>query len=90
MPGKKIERRQGSPVCSWTHNMALSPFTRTLSVGISVNLAERLANHKRKKQWWPEVTSIALEHAGKYREALSAEIDCIRSIKPKYNKRSAV
>jgi predicted GIY-YIG superfamily endonuclease len=58
-----------------------------LYVGISLNAAKRVAEHRRDKNWWPEVSVIKIQRilhtdrAG----ALFAEKEVIRAENPKYN-----
>lgn len=56
-----------------------------LYVGISMNVAQRFAAHRSDKQWWGDITRIALEHFATRQEVLAAEHHAIRSEHPRYN-----
>lgn len=60
---------------------------RLLYIGLAVNARNRLRQHELEKPWWPEVATITLEHHEDWHSAAFAEIDAIRSEKPRYNRR---
>jgi predicted GIY-YIG superfamily endonuclease len=56
-----------------------------LYVGISVDSPTRIANHMRDKSWFGEVDTIKLIKFATRAEALAAEAEMIRTLKPLYN-----
>jgi hypothetical protein len=63
-------------------------FDRTdalLYVGVSVDFAKRLGQHRKGKHWWPEVDHITIEHFDNRRDVLAAEKAAIESECPLYN-----
>lgn len=67
-------------------------FDRTdvlLYVGITMNLPQRMANHRRDKPWWTLVDHITIEHFNTRDEVLAAERNAIHDEQPLYNTRHA-
>ena len=56
-----------------------------LYVGISLNAQNRLSQHYKSSAWFTEVTDVKIEWFDTREEALKAEVDAIRSEKPKCN-----
>lgn len=57
-----------------------------LYVGISVNVYQRLDQHRAEKPWWYEVSSIGLTHYDERSDALDAEAALIQTLRPRYNR----
>lgn len=64
-----------------------NPRGRLLYIGLAVNARNRLRAHELEKAWWPDVATITLEHHADWYDAAFAEIEAIRSEKPKHNRR---
>lgn len=59
---------------------------RLLYVGISLSAAQRAAEHRSSKPWWPEVARMEVEHLKCERDgALAIERSAIEREKPLYN-----
>ncbi len=58
---------------------------RLLYVGISLHAAQRAAEHKRGKSWWPDVARMEVEHLGHRREAEEEEQRAIIAERPLHN-----
>ncbi len=56
-----------------------------LYAGITRTLDERMGDHGRDKDWWPEVARTATEHYETRREAARAEYSAIAYENPRYN-----
>lgn len=56
-----------------------------LYVGISLNVAKRMSEHRSEKSWWDEVTDIKREHYSTRETALEVESRTIKREQPKYN-----
>lgn len=56
-----------------------------LYVGITVDLAKRIKNHRKGKPWWTQIHNITVEHFDTRQEALDAERKAIRDEKPLHN-----
>lgn len=56
-----------------------------LYVGISLNVAKRMSEHRKDKSWWDEVTDIKRTQYSSKHEALKAERQAIKRDRPKYN-----
>lgn len=59
-----------------------------LYVGITAQKSTRFYQHQISKDWWGEVSSVALEHYATRLEAQAREAELIASEKPRYNLRS--
>lgn len=68
------------------HVYQLLSATKLLYVGNSRWLKQRLADHKRDKPWWPEVTEIRSEEFTSEDEARQREKELWAGGRPKYNK----
>lgn len=63
-------------------------FDRTdalLYVGITMDLAGRMSQHRKDKPWWVDVHHISIEHFDNRASVLAAERAAIASEKPLYN-----
>jgi predicted GIY-YIG superfamily endonuclease len=58
---------------------------QVLYVGLSVRIADRLARHSRRKDWWEQATSIELVHCESYEEMVETETRLIRELGPRHN-----
>lgn len=58
---------------------------KLLYVGISLNAARRLSDHRRGKPWWSQVAHITLEHFPDRPSVEAAEARAIRTEKPRHN-----
>jgi predicted GIY-YIG superfamily endonuclease len=56
-----------------------------LYVGISLNVAQRMCEHRHGAKWWGEHTNIITERYPDRTAALAAEKEAISKFKPKYN-----
>lgn len=56
-----------------------------LYVGISVSVEARFIDHRDGKPWWPDVTSIKLEHFTSREAVERAEQRAIKAERPLYN-----
>lgn len=56
-----------------------------LYVGITSKRTERFTGHAATAKWWPEITSITLEHFAKRADAESAERTAIKNENPVHN-----
>ena len=56
-----------------------------LYVGISLNAAARLAQHREHATWYSQITSVTIEKFDSRDEALAAETVAIRKESPRYN-----
>lgn len=56
-----------------------------LYIGVSIAVIQRVAQHKVCKGWFYEISHIDIEHFDCLGDAESAEIEAIKSEKPKYN-----
>jgi len=56
-----------------------------LYVGISLNVQNRLSQHYKSSAWFTEVTDVKIEWFATREEALRAEVNAIKSEKPKCN-----
>jgi predicted GIY-YIG superfamily endonuclease len=71
---------------TWVYQFRSS--TELLYVGKSYQLKHRLAEHRRKQPWWPEVTEIRTEQFATEDEARRREKEVWAVERPKYNKLS--
>ncbi|MEE3066548.1 MAG: type II toxin-antitoxin system prevent-host-death family antitoxin [Actinomycetota bacterium] len=62
-----------------------NPAGQLLYVGIASNLARRLSQHERDKNWWREVSTVTVEHFESRDELADAEVKAIKSEGPLYN-----
>lgn len=60
---------------------------RLLYVGVSTTRLrmERFKGHAKDKDWWPEVTTINVEHYDSRQEALRREAEAIADLNPVHN-----
>lgn len=56
-----------------------------LYVGVSNDPAARLANHRRKKEWWRDVHSVRFAWLASRADAFRAERAVIAAEAPRYN-----
>lgn len=56
-----------------------------LYVGVSLNVAQRMSQHRAVKPWWTDVARIELEHYDTRGRVLAAELAAIRAEAPLYN-----
>lgn len=56
-----------------------------LYVGIAYDPAVRWQAHARKKAWWTEVARAEIEHFASRDQAIEAEQDQIRRLRPRHN-----
>lgn len=56
-----------------------------LYVGITMDVESRFRDHRREKQWWPEVRTITLEHFSDRATLKSAEQAAILREQPMFN-----
>jgi len=59
---------------------------RLLYVGVTRDPEARFGAHSREKAWWPEVTRKDITWLASRDEAAIAEIEAIRTERPRYNK----
>lgn len=70
------------------HVYRLRSDTELLYVGYTRRLKLRLADHRRNKPWWPEVTATQLEEFTTEDQARQREKEIWASESPKYNKQN--
>lgn len=56
-----------------------------LYVGVSLNVAARLMQHRRNAEWFGEIANITVEHFDNRTDALRAEYEAIILEDPKHN-----
>jgi len=56
-----------------------------LYVGASTNPGDRIDRHSKTQPWWPDVSTITLEHFASWESLAEAELAAIRTENPKYN-----
>lgn len=56
-----------------------------LYVGLTCDLANRLAQHKQSSSWFSEMARLSVQHFGTRREAARVEAQAIRDERPRYN-----
>lgn len=56
-----------------------------LYIGVSLNVAQRMGQHRAEKPWWTDIARIDLEHHVSRRAVLQAEQRAILSEGPLYN-----
>jgi predicted GIY-YIG superfamily endonuclease len=90
----EVERRQPPPALTHTVSRGgpkhalyrlRSGVGGLLYVGISLNLAARLAQHRDCQPWWNEVVSVQVEPHPTREAALAAEREAIRTERPLHN-----
>lgn len=54
-------------------------------VGISGHATRRLDEHRLERHWWRDIASIDLSHFDTWVEAIEAESDLIRTLRPLHN-----
>lgn len=60
---------------------------QVLYVGQSLNVAQRLSNHKRSQSWWPEVEAIEIQHCETKADMDALEMRLISELWPLHNVR---
>lgn len=58
---------------------------RLLYVGISFHAVARASQHRREKNWWPQVARMDVEHLPTRSAAVAAELHAIRTEHPAHN-----
>jgi predicted GIY-YIG superfamily endonuclease len=56
-----------------------------LYVGATTNPGARYNEHSKMQPWWDQAAMIKLEHLSSHEELAIAEVEAIKSEKPKYN-----
>ena len=56
-----------------------------LYVGSTNNVGSRLRAHAADKAWWPQVSTVEVDHFDTMQKALKAEAKAIRSERPRHN-----
>lgn len=54
-------------------------------VGISMSVAQRLAQHKLNSAWFDDIANITIAHFATREQAVEAEAEAIRSERPAFN-----
>lgn len=71
-----------------THHFLYRMFSlddELLYVGITLDPSLRFRDHRNKKDWWPEVAKITLEHFDSRKGAADAERAAVRHESPVFN-----
>lgn len=58
---------------------------RLLYVGITMNVAGRMAEHRGEKHWWSDIATIELQHFTSRKAVERAEREAIRAERPAFN-----
>lgn len=79
------ERRKTSNTKSHSLYRLYDKRGKLLYIGISLDAAARLSNHRLERGWWQQVASVRLEQHRTRDAVLAAEKAAIRAERPRYN-----
>src|SRR6185312_5314251 len=57
-----------------------------LYVGLCLSVFRRTIQHRTKASWFGDIATITVEHIANSTEAMAAEVEAIKTEKPKYNR----